>query len=205
MLRYILFVAGFAILMLGVMPLWGVVGSAQGTLSELQTVVDELRILQEKKNDLVKTYNAASDENLKKLDLMVPNMKTAAELSSIYVFMENTVKEHGLKLKKLDISTETDSGQVKPVSRQPVSTSQNPQSSGSSASAASSASSMSLSGLGAAKSLQVTFTAEGTYESFKNLLKSLELNLRLIDSSAVSITENLGRYSFDATLRMYYQ
>lgn len=59
------------------------------------------------------------------------------------------------------------------------------------------------------KSLQVSLSATGTYESLESFLKALELNIRLMDVKLVDFSskqsEMEGLFTFNINLIVYYQ
>ena len=121
-------------------------------------------------------YNAISQENVDKINKMVPS---GAESMKLVVQMDDMMRKKGLSLSNIN---------TKDIAAQKLDS--NSQKNDSMF----------------AESVFLSMEAQGSYESFRSFIKDLEKSLRLIDVISVGITPaNQGNYSFSIEAVSYWR
>ena len=121
-------------------------------------------------------YNAISQENVDRINKMVPS---GAESMKLVIQIDDMMRKNGLTLKAINI---------KDVASQ-NSSSDSPKNDGK-----------------IAESVFLSMNAQGSYESFRSFIKGLEKSLRLIDVVSVSINPgDQNNYSFSIESVSYWQ
>ena len=103
------FTLGFAVFFLGVLPLWDLTAEMSVRIDGDNQLLEELQILQQEKEKLLKEYQRASKENLKRLAAVIPVSATSFDISTLYFFFETIGRENGLRVVSLQIDALKDS------------------------------------------------------------------------------------------------
>ena len=130
-----------------------------------------------KKNELSLTYNSFSDEELSRLNELLPD-----HIDNIHLIIDvnGIAKKNGMAIKNIDVSTSAD---VASRDKMIETTSLDPR-------------------LGMMK---LSFSVTGTYEMYKKFVGDLATSLRIIDMSSVSFaTDDKGIYTYDIVLKTYW-
>jgi len=180
----------FGILILGFVylgPAWSEYSATRQATQELQEISQELDNLIINKDQLISSVNRISKENLDRMDVALPSNKKAAEL---LVFFESVAGKNSLVLKNIDLEEKilaerTSLGNPRPGSA--IANTNRPS--------------------GEVNELPITMNLLGGYDSFKNFLRDLEQNLRIIDVENInfSATSNSSVFTFGIKVKTYYQ
>ncbi len=207
-----LFSIGLAIFLLGVLPLWKIVRETQTSIGDTQTLIAELQNLQQKKDQLVKIYNSVSEENIQKLEAVIPSASGSYDASVLYLVLENMARENGLRIESLNITTPEEDVKAKPAAatkpglpifqlptddvgdvKAPAQTA-----------AAPAPKKTSKSG---AQENRVLVNATGSYESLKSFLRAIESNLRIMNVLSITVSPQAERNVFNYSMQLitYHQ
>ncbi len=206
------FTLGFAVFFLGVLPLWDLTTQMSVRIDGDNQLLEELQILQQEKEKLLKEYKSADEKNLKRLAAVIPVSATSFDIATLYFFFETIGRENGLRIKSLEIDALKDdtkgTSTLQPrkqiaqpsydAGEQPVArSSQPPIQPEDRASAEESG----------VNQITVNIRTVGAYDSLKAFLRAVEGSLRLIDVASFSISkpENDGSLLFSVVLKMYHQ
>lgn len=141
-----------------------------------EEVLANSRELQSLRDELLSRYNAIPQEDINKLNKILP---FKADTGSLIVMIENRVKAHGLLLKRIDVgegkqSTTADPSAILGVPPPLY------------------------------KSMNLSFSISGPYASVLALFKDLEKSLRLIDINIIGFSSApLDTYEFNITAKTY--
>lgn len=166
----ILIITAIAIFWGWTMPIFDDIQSIKDKKANLENILAKAREIKEIKDKLVTDYNSVSQENLNKLNKMIPS-----NVDSVGLIIEitDTVKKHGLAVKNIEVGSVIsvpkegqDFGKIK------ISQTVEP--------------------------MPVQFIVSGTYDSFLSFLGALETNVRLIEVEKVSfVSQGKDFYDFD--------
>lgn len=198
------FAIGIGILFLGVLPLWTEVTRMSALISDAETLIAELQNLQQRKDQLVKVYNSASEENIQKLEAVIPAATGAFDESFLYLFLENVARENGLRLESIAAVTDT-ANEAGATSARRAGVPSFQAGAVEDRGAASAAHSQVRQTKASIKETKMTLTVKGEYASFKAFLNAVESNLRLIDVTDVAVESSDGKLRFKITLKTYHQ
>lgn len=168
-------------------PAWNKTSLQSRENGDLRVLSEELNNLIENRDFLLDTINRISKNDLARIDEAMPQNQQAAELIALF---ESLSGRNGLVLKNIELSEKVEvkvadtSGQPRPGIGIPP-----PKQSSS------------------VREFPIILSMLGTYDSFKNFLKSLEKNLRLVDMDNInfSVTGTADLFSFNLKLKTYYQ
>lgn len=154
-------------------------GEEAENLRDLSAELDELI---QNRDSLIQTLNSVSGEDLKRVDLALPQGARSAEFLTM---LEILAKKNNILLRQVDL-----------IEEPPSATGGQPRPGGA----------VNLPRTGAYRELPITLSVTGSYESFKSFLRDLESSLRIIDVLGVSFSGS-GRNQFDFTVKgkTYYQ
>lgn len=205
----IFFSIGFALILLGVMPLWSLISKTNAYVTENEALIVELKNLQQRKDQLVKTYNSVSEDNIRKLEAVIPVSSGSFDASFLYLFFENFARENGLRLESVAVLLEVDtkkaqeSGQPKrpgtPVFQVTDASQTNQQA------AIRQQQQVQQRQQSIVRQITVSLKIEGSYESFKAFLQAIESNLRLMDIQGATVSRGDGTLTYTLTLKTYFQ
>jgi len=162
-------------------PQWQEYKTSQAEAENLYNLSVELDELIQNRDSLIQTLNSVSREDLKRIDLALPQGARAAEFLTT---LETLAKRNNIIMRQVDLIGES---APTPGQPRPGGTANLPRT-------------------GAYRELPMTLSVTGSYESFKFFLRDLEYNLRIIDVLGVSFSGS-GRNQFDFTIKgkTYYQ
>lgn len=143
--------------------------------AQYQTALDQVQELTTIRDEFLDKYRSLSQDDLAKMDKMLPN-----NIDSIRLVMglDGIANKYGVIIKNIKVSDpsknqqqNTNLGEVnKPFN-----------------------------------SMDVSFGFKATYDSFQNFIQALETNLRLTDIIAISVNaDDTGINSYDMTVRTYW-
>ncbi len=206
------FSLGFAVLFLGVLPLFDLTSWVALRVSDDEELVAELRELQQRKDQLLKQYRSVSEDNIRKLEAVIPSAATSFDVSVIYFFFETLGRENGLRIENLTIHKEGDiksgAGSRRPLAQPSFA---QPESGPSEEAPIEESGHPAIAALrgSAVKTISVSIKGSGTYGAFKAFLRSVEGSLRLIDVVSYDIQGSKGdetaELSYSIELTMYHQ
>lgn len=87
-------------------PLYNEVKDLEGKKVSLETVIANAKEIQKKRDDVLQVYNSISQENLNKLDKIIPFSPQPVEF---IIELQNIIKESGMSLNSIDASSKKDS------------------------------------------------------------------------------------------------
>lgn len=171
---------------------WAEFSIVQKEVEKLNTISEELDELVAKRDSLLTAINTISKDDLDKLDKALPKGPRAADF---LVSLEQVILHHRLSLKKIDVSSLSNTGSAdtssKPISDSPVP----------------GAIALAPKPKSAVTEFPVTLTVSGTYESFKDFLREVESLLRITTVTDISFNTAEKSSTFDFTVqgKTYYQ
>jgi len=174
-------------------PAWNDFVATRKEANYLARISSEFDALLGSRDALLAVVNSISKENLNRIETALPRGQHAAEF---LVFLESTIKAHGVEIKKIDLSgmiqknpdaahTSSASSQPRPASTRAPIEKESP-----------------------FQELPVSLDISGTYESFKSFLEAIEKNARLIDIENITFNapETASeQIEFSIRLKTYYQ
>ncbi|MEK7636650.1 MAG: hypothetical protein AAB362_03105 [Patescibacteria group bacterium] len=207
-----LFTLGFAVFFLGVLPLWDLTTQMSVRINGNSQLLEELQVLQQEKQKLLKEYQRASKENLQRLALVIPVSPTSFDISTLYFFFETIGRENGLRIESLEIDALKEGKKGGTVPRQPRGPVAQPsydviENPGAGSTKPLIQQEISVQGNVNLNEITVTIQALGTYDSLKAFLQAIEGSLRLIDVVSFTLSKQgkEGGLSFLVVLKMYHQ
>ena len=189
----------FILVFFYLLPAWGSFNDLQQGNQDLQKFSEEFDELIQNRDNLIKTINTLSKDDLNSLDEALPQGAKAAEF---LVALDNLAKKNNISIKRVDVpnievkggnqtKTSGDSTSNKGIPRPGVTTiTQAPQK------------------LGSVGELPLSLGVSGVYESFKQFLWELEKNLRVVNVSELSFNapaDSNKPIDFSLKLTTYYQ
>lgn len=157
------------------MPYWNDIKTLGNEKTTFEESLANSRQLQAIRDDLLSKYNAISQENLGRLDKLLPS---SFDPASIIMMLENRSASRGMFLKRID-ARETD----KPDSATSALGIPPPP----------------------YKTISLVFSASGPYSSFIGLISDLEKSLRLTDIQSVAFSSAATDvYEFNVEAKTYY-
>jgi len=146
--------------------------------SQLRNVLANSRTLQEKRDELLKTYNAMSPADVARLEKMVPNN---ADNVKLILELQTLASRYGLELRTAALSEEeemarTERAQVQIAARD-------------------------------YGTIGLDLVVRGSYEGFVSFITDIEKSLRIIDAQSLSFRaedNNPGVYQFNVSLNTYW-
>lgn len=185
----ILLLFGAAIIGLAYLaPEWREFREIRKEVQNLTNTSAELDNILQNRDALVKTINAISQNDLARIDKTLPQ---GPRTSDFMVTLERMAAERGVILRRVDLASFSqpqtpESGQPRPGGAIGGET---------------------LAEFHRVKGLPVSFTVQGSYESFRNFLEDLEKHIRLIDLEEISFSSpgSTSRIDFSLKARTYYQ
>lgn len=184
----LIFILAFiAILLLLDLPLYNKITSLREEIKKYEEFLKEKEEILVKVNQLKQVYDSRKSE-MNRVFYVLPIEK---DLPNLIVQFEALASENGLILEKINfIKQQTTTRRVAAEDAE----------------------------LGAAetlepqkdyKTLEVSLSLSGNYQSFQSFLEALELNIRLMDIKSISFktqkTEAGAGFTFDINLQVYYQ
>jgi len=171
----------FAILFLLVLPTYNKTGLLRGMLKDDTNSLKETEEVFAKANQLKQVYEARKDE-INKVYYILPS---GSDIPNLIVQLEALASENGLILDKMNFIKKT---LIKKIATEETATTpeSEPQKE--------------------YKTLGVTLSLVGNYNSFKSFLEALELNMRLMDIKSITFSgqkEAVG-FTFNIELEAYY-
>ena len=140
--------------------------SAFGDLKNLKTQTQYLNDTLEKSkkarsviSDLLGKYNAIPQENISKINKMLPSKPEAIKY---IIEMNNLLGSHGLLLEKVDIKEQSKDASAQNAQSRPGPTD--------------------------SEAINLSMTIKGSYESFKSFARDAEKSLRLFEFKAIKLT-----------------
>lgn len=163
-------------------PQWQEFKLLRQETENLRNLSSELDELMQNRDALIQTLNSVSREDLRRIDLALPQGARSAEMLAL---LEVLAQKNNVLLRQVDLVEESAAGKGG-----------QPRPGGISTPAPS----------GPYQELPVTLSVLSPYEAFKSFLDDLENNLRIIDVTGLSFTAS-GRNQFDFTIKAktYYQ
>lgn len=147
--------------------------------AEYQTAIDNSERLVKVRDDVLKAYNALSNEDKDRLNKIVPDNVDNVRL--IIDVKDDIAERHGLFLRNIKTTS--------PIM----------QTAGAPASSAPSAPASTYG------TVTLSFTVSTSYEKFLDFLKDLEASLRIMDVSKLTLATNSeGTYDFTVELKNYW-
>lgn len=166
-------------------PEWQKFQSLRQENISLQQTSEEFDSLTERRDALIEEVNAISKEQRNLIGQALPEGAKAADFM---VDLETITKKRGLILKRIDLSgtIEVKGKTGQPRTESIITTAPTP---------------------GAILEFPIILNVTGLYESFKEFIRDLEKNLRLIDVQEISfITPSQGKtFDFSLRLKTYFQ
>lgn len=148
----------------------------RATNAEYQQAIDNSARLIKVRDDILKSYNAISNEDKDRLNKIVPDNVDNVRL--IIDVKDDIAARHGFFLK--NIKTSSPSAQTQTGNAMSDSS-------------------------GKYGMVTLSFSVTSTYEKFVDFLKDLEASLRIMDVSKLSIaTNDSGTYDFTVELKTYW-
>lgn len=178
----ILFAIGFTVFFLGVVPLWTVISDNLPLVNNTEQLVTDLQNLQQKKDELVKIYNSVPQENINKLEAVIPGVSSSLDIPALYVFFETVSRENGFRLDSINVGSK-DVGIKGSATAKPKITS-------------------TRSGL---QEISVVIDGAGSYESIKSFMRAIESNLRLVEVVSFSLSPRGSEFSLSIAFKTYHQ
>lgn len=158
-----LIILSVALFYMYINPTYADVRALQSEVEEYNNILDNAQTLAEKKETLINAYNTFTDNDLLRLEKMIPNaidnVRLIAEINGIgekygITIRATRVQENQSRESSLgDITTSPASGH---------------------------------------KTLNITFSFNSTYDKFIQFISDLESNLRIIDFSSISFNVTSG-------------
>lgn len=102
-LSIFLFLAGIALIFWAGKPLWEEISVLRTERGSIANTLSELRNLEEKRNNLLSSYNSISKSDLEKLNQIFPKN---SDNGRILVSLEKISQDRGIKLKKAEFKTD---------------------------------------------------------------------------------------------------
>lgn len=166
--------AAVAFFWLWTMPLFNDISALDAEKASLDNALAKSKELQTLRDNLLSQYNAISQDDLGRIDKLLPQQLESGDLITT---IENRAKFHNLLLKNINISKvpqSGDSGEAFGALSLPY------------------------------KSMPLSFVVSGRYDSFSSFLTELEKNLRLIDVEALSFSAGGGEsHEFSINTKTY--
>ncbi len=144
--------------------------------NDYQTALADSRELQSLRDQLLSQYNTIPQKDFDNIGKMLP---ASVDSGNIIIMLEDRAKENGLLLKKIDVkeSKETTSDSAFALGAPPA----------------------------PYKTVELSFSISGTYNSVLSFFKDLEKNIRLIDVSSISFSSSLSDiYEFNVIAKTYF-
>ncbi len=172
----ILFLAAGVVLIFGVVrPQWSGVSAERARIAELVLLNQELVALSNRRDELIRQYNAIPAADLAKLEAILPVRR---DIYGPLADFETLSRRNGLVLERIDFpqAGPTPTGQLEPAAVRP-----------------------------AASAVPVTLELRGTYPAFRSFLAELESYQRLTDVTELRLSGSQDVYNFTVKGKMYYQ
>lgn len=176
-------VAAGSIFFLFTKPSYDTVQQKRTEIVQYDAALQKANELQARKQELLSRYNAFNQTDRERLEKLLPDHVDNVRL---ILDLDNMASRHGMAIQNVVTSGTT----------------------------AQDASQSASSVIGASKqkydSLTVTFTTQGTYETFRTFLADLERSLRIVDLVTLKIADASAQragepiYTFNITLRTYW-
>lgn len=162
-------------------PSYANVGLLKAQIAQYDEALQKAAQLDQLKEDLLNKYNSFNPEDIKRLQLMLPDH---ADNIGLILELDSIASRYGMALENADVSTD------------------------STATAASDATVESVIG-SAPKHAAITihFSTFGTYDNFRSFMRDIETSLRLVDLVSLSIQPDAvvpGSYLYDVTIKTYW-
>lgn len=205
-----------------IVPDWKHFLALRGDSRSLQEMNAELDVLIEKRNVLVQKMTAITKDNLNRLDQIVPSVVQGPE---VLLSLQQLAQAQGLRIEKLDLSG-TFSTREKNIQRKTAHSGTVPSSAGigtaqpAGVNTVNQSNSVSVGtnfniedseqGLPAVhkadyQTIGVGMEVVGTYEAFKDFLRALESSIRITDVNSLTFLPVTNGFSFELSLKTYYQ
>lgn len=199
----IFFSFGIAVFFLGVLPLWDRVSDMNAKITDTELLIGELQNLQQRKDQLVRIYNSVSDENIQKLESVIPATPASTDASALYLFLESVARESGLRVESISVlAEETAPAASAPARRAGIPVFQLPTNGETPQQTARAIPRRT----GIIQETRVNIVVKGNYNSFKSFLSAIESNLRIIDVSTIIVAPSEKELlSFTLNLKTYHQ
>lgn len=176
-------------------------GEIKNLTQEIEAKEDTLEKKQKLIIDIEKLVNQYEDieGRVNKVFYALPN---EAEISNVLVQLEALASENGMIFESSNFSKEQQIAQKKTTSENNV------------ASSSDSKTAIQQNIIEQIKSISVDISLIGSYENFKNYLKSLENNIRIMDITSISFSSSSNsseeeevsdNFSYSIQLKVYYQ
>ncbi|MEK9161037.1 MAG: hypothetical protein AAB440_03330 [Patescibacteria group bacterium] len=157
----------------------GPVAALRAQVDSYNTALDAAQAFSEKENELLSEKNAISNEDLARLETMLPN---GVDNVQLILDLDALANRTGVRLSNFDVAipeeSETESGLIGnrlPLGEQP------------------------------ADSLTLAVSATGTYGAFRAFLEGTEYSLRLLDLVGLEVRDSAtGVYTYDMIFRIYW-
>ena len=176
-------------------------GEIKNLTQEIETKEDALEKKQKLVVDIEKLVNQYEDieGRVSKVFYALPNK---AEIPNILVQLESLASENGMIFESLNFSKAQQSAQSKTTSEN------------SAAPSSETAGQQNI--IEQIRSVSIDINLTGSYENFKNYLRSLENNIRIMDIASISFSSSSGsseegeeessdNFSYSIQLKVYYQ
>lgn len=188
-LATIAFIAAGAIFFLYTQPAYDTVQATQAQIAQYNAALDKATELQQLKQSLLARYNAFDPNSLARLQKLLPDH---VDNIALILDLDSIASRYGLAMQNVDIAT---SDSQTPTNQTPVGA---------------------IGGSNQAyDSLTLTFSTQGTYDSFIQFLTDLETSLRIVDLVSLTISpaaaangpqgpSSQSSYNYNITLRTYW-
>ena len=100
----ILFAIGFTAFFLGVLPLWNAISNNRPLVNDTASLLTELQGLQERKDELVKIYNSVPQDNIRKLEAVIPATPTSLDIPFLYVLFGSIAGESNFHVDTITVT-----------------------------------------------------------------------------------------------------
>ena len=173
----ILFFAAIGLVFMGARPIWDEITVLRTEAAAISDNLAQLKEVEALRDQLLKTYNSISKEDLARLEEFLPSKSNTEDL---LVSMENLARARGIPLKNINFSTAVES-QVQDPTAAVVSSSPS--------------------------TVTYNFSISASYEAFRSLIDAFEKTARLTDVSEIGFSSagEASVYGFTLKARSYYQ
>ncbi|MEK7180605.1 MAG: type 4a pilus biogenesis protein PilO [Patescibacteria group bacterium] len=176
-LPILLIILSFAVFYMYIDPTYADVRELQSEAKEYKQALEKAQALTELKTTLVNRYNTFTNDNLLRLEKMVPseidNVRLTAEIDGIG-------EKYGIKIRAIRVQENRSRTNASTNITEPLSEEY--------------------------KTVIMTFSFNATYEKFIQFMSDLESNLRIVDFSNISFTVSSGMptFSYQVTMKTYW-
>lgn len=156
----------------------------QAEQEEYEVAIDNSKKLLAKRDELLAQYNSFSQQDLQKLERLVPD---SIDNVRLVIDINGITSRYGAAIQNLKLNT-VKAGEVE--EQPPVGPDGNPIASGDAK---------------PYNSATISFSLSTTYETFIKILKEMETSLRILDIASVKFNASESEpYSYDVTIRTYW-